>query len=813
MSRALKIGKTLPDERPFTLPRDAVAQTFAVMGIRRAGKTTSAKVLAEEMCRAQLPWIALDPVGVWWGLRSNTDGSPSDLPIVVLGGKHGDLPIGRDQGRQIARAVIKGNVCAVIDMSGESKTFWRTFLVDFCLELMELDPDQAWHIFIEEAPEFCLTPDTDILTRDGWRRYDQIQGGDLAVAFNLEHEEYRYEPIQRVVVKEHRGELVQMRSRSLDCLMTPDHRAVIRRFQHDPARYKLYPWSFCAGEQLPGNFQVPSGGAPAGEGISGISDQLLRIIGWVITDGYYHHKKKSTNLGLEQSFATVKMGRSIRDEMEGVLSREGGVSQWERPPRSGTNPQGQTFTSAPSTCFYLGEQLSARINEWLGDNLHRIPRIFLEECSESQLRALYLGMMEGDGTSQDGKWRFFYAGLDEGLADDFQELATRLGIRTVKSFVKQNRQWRVSISPKKNHWVRRSDERVPYAGTVWCVTVESGAFVARRNGRVFVTGNCPQKGQTDLTKRTTEAVERLVRLGGNRGYGATIITQRPARVNKDVLSQCENLLVLRTTGKHDRVALAEWLEAQDRPDFKFKGLGTLKSGEGYFWSPQWLDRFERVAVNQSRTYHPGRTRTAGAQKSTRTVRMGDVGEFVDRLRGQLTLAEVAAEEAAPKRRRKAPEGGESAERETARAALREAEGLKAEVENLTAEVSRLREEGARNAEAVERARSVQAALARSREALRPIYEALQGLFDEPEAAGGANGVDPGVYGPWLKKAGQAGCKRLLELLIERPELTRQQLATLSGLSARGGTYAKYLSWLRTNGLIKTEGSTVRLLPV
>ena len=32
-------------------------------------------------------------------------------------------------------------------------------------------------------------------------------------------------------------------------------------------------------------------------------------------------------------------------------------------------------------------------------------------------------------------------------------------------------------------------EPIHYTGIVWCVKVETGAFVARRNGKAFVTGN------------------------------------------------------------------------------------------------------------------------------------------------------------------------------------------------------------------------------------------------------------------------------------------------------------------------------------
>lgn len=40
----------------------------------------------------------------------------------------------------------------------------------------------------------------------------------------------------------------------------------------------------------------------------------------------------------------------------------------------------------------------------------------------------------------------------------------------------------------------------PYSGIVWCITVPSGAFVARRRGTVFVTGNSGFPKSLDVSK-------------------------------------------------------------------------------------------------------------------------------------------------------------------------------------------------------------------------------------------------------------------------------------------------------------------------
>ena len=67
----------------FTLPRDAVTQTFAILSKRGSGKTYLASVMAEEMLERGLHIAVVDPTGAWWGLRSSADGK-SDGSAALL---------------------------------------------------------------------------------------------------------------------------------------------------------------------------------------------------------------------------------------------------------------------------------------------------------------------------------------------------------------------------------------------------------------------------------------------------------------------------------------------------------------------------------------------------------------------------------------------------------------------------------------------------------------------------------------------------------------------------------------------------------
>lgn len=100
------------------------------------------------------------------------------------------------------------------------------------------------------------------------------------------------------------------------------------------------------------------------------------------------------------------------------------------------------------------------------------------------------------------------------------------------------------------------------------------------------------------------AVERLVKTGRNYGVGTVLISQRPAAVNKDVLSQVETVFAFRTPGAQDRKALKEWMIAQQVESELdlLTPLPSLPTGDCFVWSPHWLGRFGRIRVEPKWTF-------------------------------------------------------------------------------------------------------------------------------------------------------------------------------------------------------------------
>lgn len=90
------------------------------------------------------------------------------------------------------------------------------------------------------------------------------------------------------------------------------------------------------------------------------------------------------------------------------------------------------------------------------------------------------------------------------------------------------------------------------------------------------------------TQRLLGAVERIVRRGRTRGFRVTMITQRPAVLNKNVLTQAAAMVAMRMPAPQDRGAIEDWIKGQadaDEGKRVMKTLSRLKTGEGWVWAP------------------------------------------------------------------------------------------------------------------------------------------------------------------------------------------------------------------------------------
>src|SRR5690606_30031238 len=73
----------------------------------------------------------------------------------------------------------------------------------------------------------CLSDDTEILTSEGWVRYDRATEGQHALAFDTATGALAWQAIQHVHRYPYAGEMVRLHSEHTDQLLTPNHRVVL----------------------------------------------------------------------------------------------------------------------------------------------------------------------------------------------------------------------------------------------------------------------------------------------------------------------------------------------------------------------------------------------------------------------------------------------------------------------------------------------------------------------------------------------------------------------------------------------------------
>lgn len=306
-----------------------------------------------------------------------------------------------------------------------------------------------------------------------------------------------------------------------------------------------------------------------------------------------------------------------------------------------------------------------------------------------------------------------------------------------------------------------------------------------------------------FSARLQGQMEGIVRRGRVKGFIPWLITQRPAVLSKDVLSQADGLIAFKLTSSQDRDAVGAWIEGQaDRAQGKeiLGSLPAMQRGEGIVWIPG-RGVLETTRFPQKTTFDSSRTPARGEVKRARSLKPLDIGKLQTRLASLVEEAQ-ANDPTALK--------AEVARLTKALAKVKEPVSAPASPESATAAYTRGKGDG--YAEGV---REGQRSLAGLLASLEPLERAIAVLKGESPKVEAWTKRQPPIS-PMAKEAAALVTpaarvtgpgQRILDALawwsafgISQP--TNEQVAFIAGYSPTSTGYTNPRSALRTAGLIE-----------
>jgi ribonucleotide reductase beta subunit family protein with ferritin-like domain len=357
----------------------------------------------------------------------------------------------------------------------EAVRFYVSFACALAFEQNNKMCGNAQIIKLIRNDEACMSDDTEILTPNGWVKFPELKNEDLVAQYTLDGKIEFVLP-NKVIRKSHNGDMIRFKNAvgHIDMLLTPDHRVIY--------------------ENLDGNFvettadsfkpnhlkKIVVSGEACGkrEEISTYERFLIALQ----ADGTIRDTdvRDGSRSGYHCVSFCLKRDRKIV-RLESILSDLGFSYSKSNPDNRGR------------TTFYVSvpveHLLTKNFSEW----------IKLETISSNWCKGFIEELMNWDGSLIESRPEYlYYSSSVESNSIMAQTIGCLAGYKTYIFQQEDSRKssyktmHRVSFQTDKRTQSGQSlkKETVDYNGIVYCVSVPSGMFLAKRNGGIFVTGNC-----------------------------------------------------------------------------------------------------------------------------------------------------------------------------------------------------------------------------------------------------------------------------------------------------------------------------------
>jgi GDPmannose 4,6-dehydratase len=336
-----------------------------------------------------------------------------------------------------------------------------------------------------DSLDYCVDLDTKILTKEGFKSREELSIGEKIINFNQNKNIWEEDEVVKIYDIPFVGNMYTFKGNNLNFRCSENHRILYKEKTKQHKAWNDLKWKetnageiylkfkdkklrdkydfcfpgFCENNNLRGEFDI--------------NEDMLRLIGWILTEGWLTKSKK---IGGGITLATSQSKKKYYSEIKTCLNNlKLDYSEYERD---------------DGTCSFVFKQGSRdEILEYFDDlDIHKMP-CFIFKLSSKQLKILFETMMLADGSFSN----MGYYSSNRKLAEDFQAVASLIGYKTS---LRKNKAGSYVVTmfndarKSKNIFVTEI-EKESVEENIWCVeTVKNKTIITKKMDSMFVSGNC-----------------------------------------------------------------------------------------------------------------------------------------------------------------------------------------------------------------------------------------------------------------------------------------------------------------------------------
>jgi len=422
-----------------------------------------------------------------------------------------------------------------------------------------------------DHPECNLSKDFDVLTKEGWKSFENLKVGEEVLTLNDEGN-IELNSIERIIVEPYKGYGYYVKGRNIDSAFTPNHRFLLKD------RYgKLV---YVTLEEIYNNrnkynkHSIVKRGNWIGEDvenivINGLSDEeyyskkywqfnnnvkedliidtltFVQFLGIWLAEGHYSKEKYIVKI-------TQNKGEDC-DKIEEMLNKF--PIKWSKSYRS--DKKVEFFVSDIRLWKYVS-QLGDCYSKYIPYEIKQLDSIYLNELIE--------WFIMGDGRNQINEYSLISRrnlfSVSKKLIEDLHECLIKSGgcgnwqiIEPDKDYIfadhlikaeNKHTLYQLSISTSDAIYLDErflKIEKVEHDGNVYCLTVKNSNFYMKENNKAFWTGNSPQIN----LDRISHVIESLI-MENDDGVGVLRLIDTPMGKIAQTLVSEKILLGVSTRG-------------------------------------------------------------------------------------------------------------------------------------------------------------------------------------------------------------------------------------------------------------------------